>query len=191
MFTKDQILEIFKTSRSKAEVMRKTGLHNNGAGIRKISKWIKEYYIDISHFDGGLVQYKRIIKICPVCNNKFRTKKDHSREKIVCSRACSNTYFRSGKDNGNYKYGGWSKNGKKYRIRSPHRHICFQYWEYKCAVCNWDKVVEVHHIDEDNKNNDPKNLIPLCSNHHRLTVTKQYKDEINSLIDKIVKQKWS
>ena len=38
-------------------------------------------------------------------------------------------------------------------------------WNHRCAICGADRP-HLHHIDEDNTNNDPANLLPLCPNHH-------------------------
>ena len=37
-----------------------------------------------------------------------------------------------------------------------------------CAICGFDIIVELHHIDKDKQNNNLSNLIPLCPNHHRM-----------------------
>ena len=37
-----------------------------------------------------------------------------------------------------------------------------------CELCGFIEVIDIHHIDRDNKNNKPENLISLCPNHHRL-----------------------
>ena len=132
----------------------------------------------LNHFDGGRSKntiYQTIVKICPVCDTEFETLEGHSREKTVCSHSCSNVFFRSGKKNGNFKHG-HTRRGSKYRS------ICFDHYPYKCALCNWKKTVEVHHIDGNNKNNSIENLIPLCPNHHRLTVMNKYKEEIEQKI---------
>lgn len=39
-------------------------------------------------------------------------------------------------------------------------------FDYKCALCEKSDSLNVHHIDGDSKNNDKKNLIPLCKKHH-------------------------
>jgi hypothetical protein len=41
---------------------------------------------------------------------------------------------------------------------------------YRCSVphCHHDSALDFHHIDGNPSNNSPKNLIVLCSNHHRL-----------------------
>lgn len=162
-----------RESKSRSEVCKKLGLNPNGNNIKKLEKFIEVNKIDISHFLSYGKYYKKysiIKKECPVCKNIFQTKKDHPREKVVCSRACSNTMFRSGSNNGNYKDG---ENGER-----KHRKICFKYHKKECLVCGFDKVVEVHHIDENHENNDPKNLIPLCPNHHKMIHTKKYKQEV-------------
>ena len=37
-----------------------------------------------------------------------------------------------------------------------------------CAICGFKHLVDIHHIDKNNKNNIPSNRIPLCPNHHFL-----------------------
>jgi hypothetical protein len=37
----------------------------------------------------------------------------------------------------------------------------------KCAICNYSISVDVHHWDENSKNNKQNNLVLLCPNHHR------------------------
>lgn len=38
----------------------------------------------------------------------------------------------------------------------------------KCQACGYDKVLDLHHIDEDRTNNDPENHVILCPNCHAL-----------------------
>ena len=117
--------------------------------------------------------YQEIIKICPICNKKFNTKVGSSKEKTVCSRACANTYFRSGINNPNYK-------GKDYR------KLCFNNYDKKCAICNEVNILDVHHIDGNHNNNSINNLIPLCPTHHRYIHSKFYhliEQDINKWIE--------
>lgn len=114
--------------------------------------------------------YKRLPKqvfdkTCPVCNVEFSTK---YKKQITCGYSCSNTYFRSGLDNPNWK-------GTDYRA------VCFLHHEKKCVICGEEKIVGVHHYDYNNKNNDPGNLIPMCPTHHQY-VHSRYKDKV---IDKV------
>lgn len=101
---------------------------------------------------------KEHLKICENCNNNFvwvgrENTKSYISAKF-CSRSCSNSV------------GGRAK-AKKYGI-SQYYTIASKFYEKKCAVCGEDRVVDVHHIDENRNNNDPSNLIFLCPNHHAL-----------------------
>ena len=152
--------------------------------MRKVDSLISQHQIDVSHFDGGKhrkIKWEKVNINCPVCGKEFITQPGHPREKKTCSYSCSNIFFRSGENNPNFKHGfsSWKK---------EYRQICFRHYPYKCALCPWDKIVEVHHIDGNNSNNDIDNLIPLCANHHRLTECKQYKKEIDKQILEFKKQ---
>lgn len=48
----------------------------------------------------------------------------------------------------------------------------------KCLVCGFDKVMELHHVDENHKNNSKDNLIGLCPNHHKMLHNFQYREEV-------------
>jgi predicted restriction endonuclease len=98
-------------------------------------------------------------------------------EKIVCSHSCSNTYFRSGENNPNYKDG---FDGDK-----AYRKICFKYHSKKCCICGFEHIVEVHHMDCNKNNNDPNNLVPLCPNHHRMFHSR-YRQLVTPLIEEYI-----
>lgn len=91
------------------------------------------------------------IKLCKVCNTPIKNWRE---SKGTCSHACANKLFRTGENHGNWK---------------PERYqtTCFEHHERKCVVCGEDKVVAVHHMDHNKKNNDPSNLIPMCPTHHQ------------------------
>ncbi len=152
--------EIVKESYSNAEVARKLGYSQNrinGQITNKVKKLITEAYLDNSHFTkngSSGSKYKKAIKICPVCKNEFSTLKDSKDEKYTCSYGCSNTYFRSGPKNGNWK-------------EEAYRTTCFHYHKKECVICKEKNIVEAHHLDEDSKNHSPENLIPLCPTHHQ------------------------
>jgi len=151
----NKFFEIVRKSRSKSDVCRYLNIPINGTGMRKVDMMIKESGIDISHFRlGVLPKYETIEKICPVCTGVFKTLKNHKDEKITCSRACANTYFRSGANNGNYN-------------NEAYRNICFQYHEKECVICKEKLILCVHHMDGNHKNNDPENLVPMCPTHHQ------------------------
>lgn len=58
----------------------------------------------------------------------------------------------------------------------------FETWkklkETPCMTCGFDKIVELHHIDENSKNNALKNLVTLCPNCHKLIHMYRYKKEM-------------
>lgn len=39
--------------------------------------------------------------------------------------------------------------------------------KWSCCICQ-APIIQIHHIDENRKNNDFDNLAPLCPNHHKL-----------------------
>jgi hypothetical protein len=117
--------------------------------------------------------YPPIEKVCPICEQIFNTSLGSPREKTTCSHSCANSYFRSGINNPNWK-------------ESSYRTTCFHYHKKECVVCKESKIVEVHHLDEDNTNNSPENLIPLCPTHHQYWHSK-YKVEIEHTILEYIK----
>lgn len=178
-YTEKQVRTAVQKSKSKSDVCRTLSLPVNGTGLKQVSDWINKYNIDTTHFDGGKskkVKWEIVKKECPICGKVFITQEGHPKEKTVCSHSCSNTYFRSEQNNGNYK------DGRK----NLHRKICFKHFEQKCVICGWDKCVDVHHIDGNHNNNHYLNLIPLCPNHHALTRMVKYRSSINKQITKIM-----
>jgi hypothetical protein len=153
----NEILRLFAKAKSKSDVCRSMGWYINARCMRKVDTMIKLHSIDVSHFDHGASKHQKYVivtKNCPVCGKDFTTKQGHSREKVTCSHACANTYYRSGKDNPN-----WNDN--------TYRTTCFAEHEHKCVICEEELIITVHHFDENKKNNKPENLIPLCPTHHQ------------------------
>ena len=169
--TKKEFQKIVKESVSKSEVCRKMGMHPNGQGLSKLKELLEHYSVDTSHFshkaaiDKFQRKYELVVKVCPVCGNTFETKLGHKREHHTCSHSCSNTFFRSGENNPNWK---------SEKSEWGYRKLCFDNWPKKCLICDFDMVVEVHHLDGNHDNNDENNLIPLCPNHHRAIHTKKH-----------------
>lgn len=147
----NKLLNVIKESHSRSEVLRKIGIDKaNGTSIRLINNEIKRLGADIKHFDptGRKLQrkYERKIVNCPVCNESFEIKEGSTTNKITCSAKCRNIHK---------------------GLNNDYRKICFLNHEFKCVVCEEDKILDVHHMDENKRNNSPKNLIPLCPTHHR------------------------
>ena len=96
---------------------------------------------------------------CAYCGKEFQKLKSKLvaiSGKYFCSHTCSNRY-------------------KNISIFNPfnslaYRRNAFLVQPHKCALCGWDKderVLQVHHIDENHNNNDISNLIILCPNCHQ------------------------
>lgn len=107
-------------------------------------------------------------KECQRCGEDYtieaREKTRKFKESKYCSRSCANN-----------RQEWWNENATNYRT------IAFRKWDKKCIVCGFDKIVTVHHMDEDHSNNDINNLVPLCPNHHEMFHSK-YRDEVEPLI---------
>ena len=159
---------IIENSQTIAEVIKKLYGYDNGSTRKKFLKYVEDNNLDISNLRSRELKYPTIVKNCPVCGNNFETKKGNRDEKITCSYSCSNTYFRSGNSNPNWK-------------DESYRTTCFFYHKKECIICGEDKIVTVHHFDENHNNNSPENLIPLCPTHHQYVHSKHK----NEVIDKI------
>lgn len=110
-------------------------------------------------------------KICIKCSKEYeietRENTKQFRDSKFCSRSCANN-----------RQEWWRENATQYST------ICFHHWDYKCIVCGFDKIVEVHHYDHNHDNNDPSNLVPLCPNHHQMMHSK-WRSEVEPIVDKI------
>lgn len=102
-----------------------------------------------------------------------------------CSRRCCTLM---GNKLGTIGYKAYRRNNGIQR-QITYRDICFQRWEKRCALCEWDKCLDVHHVNDDHNDNSPHNLIPLCQNHHTLTRVLEYRDEIRKQIDDKIRER--
>lgn len=110
-------------------------------------------------------------KECPVC------KKMHAKKSATCSYSCSNSYFRSGPDNPNWK-------------QESYRTTCFYHHDKKCVVCDESNIVEVHHFNGNHSDNRPENLVPLCPTHHQYWHSKHrplIEERVQSYVDGYVR----
>jgi hypothetical protein len=104
-------------------------------------------------------------KTCQTCAKPFvwsgREKTKAFSEAKFCCRACSNSV------------GGQALSLIREETGVAHyRTICMKYHNFKCVVCNEERIVEVHHLNEDHEDNRPANLIPLCPTHHQYVHSK-------------------
>ena len=53
-----------------------------------------------------------------------------------------------------------------------------------CAICGFDKVINLHHLDKNRQNNSSSNLIGLCPNHHMMLHDRRFRNEIFEMLKK-------
>jgi len=111
------------------------------------------------------------IKRCLVCDDII---KNYKTSKGTCSKSCANTFFKSGEGNGNWK-------GSQYQT------LCFTNHKKECIICKEDKIVAVHHMNEDHEDNRIENLIPLCPTHHQY-MHSRYKIEILPMVEEYIEK---
>ena len=114
---------------------------------------------------------KQVVLHCAYCGKEFsRPPSDLTKNKsgyFYCSRECGNRH----KNQLRLESGEWDKS-LNYRLKAmmnlPH----------KCAVCGWnedERILEVHHKDENREHNELNNLAILCPICHRKITLGYYK----------------
>ena len=108
----------------------------------------------------GCPKCKYIEMTCAFCGKKFerlKTQVEKSKSGLVfCSKECGNKYKNEQVTN--------------YQNSTDYRRNAFLAYPHKCYVCGYDddeRILEVHHIDENRNNNDISNLKILCPNCHK------------------------
>src|SRR3989344_3156855 len=51
-----------------------------------------------------------------------------------------------------------------------------------CAICGFDKIVDLHHLDQNINNRAESNLAGLCPNHHKMLHDYRYREEMFNLL---------
>ncbi len=136
-----------------SQVLYKLGFSDKGQYVQIVRQFLQDNDIDTSHFTpNGRPLISKIQKVCPVCSSKFKTQPRKENEQITCSRACSNTHFRTKDGSGSY------------------RERALKHYGYSCQKCGFSNLLalEVHHRDKDRNNNSINNLAVLCANCHRI-----------------------
>lgn len=141
-----------------------------------IKKSLKESY------DKKLGEIKDFSVSCESCNNLFVVKEREfqypSRSAYFCSRRCAN------------KEGGKAKAAKYHKDDvARYTTVAWRHHEKRCVVCGEDKIVAVHHYNENHNDNEPKNLIPLCPTHHHY-MHSQHKGIIIKIVEDYIKTKF-
>ena len=126
----------------------------NANTIKKRCKWCNEEKTapTIKRHERSCYLNPLNLKLCPICNCPI---KDYKHTK-TCSCKCAREYFSE-------QYNEYGRSGKNLTYRT----VCFDNHKKVCIICGEKNIVEVHHYDWNHENNDPSNLIPLCSTHHR------------------------
>lgn len=124
---------------------------------------------------------------CPNCGEYANKKQNYSFECAYCKKPIKRVKsdiaknisgnFYCSIDCGNKHKNEIRKNNGEWDIIKDYRAKAFQEYEHKCTVCNWDeddRILEVHHIDENRENNAIDNLIILCPTCHRKLTSHHY-----------------
>jgi hypothetical protein len=109
------------------------------------------------------------LKECNFCGKPI---KNYKTSKGTCSKSCANSFFKVGENNGNFK-------GDSYQYK------CFANHKKECVVCGENKIVAVHHYNEDHFDDRPENLVPMCPTHHQY-MHSRYKEEISKIVEDYV-----
>jgi len=110
------------------------------------------------------------IKLCEACNAPI---KNYKSSKGTCSRSCSNKFFSHLRNN--------PENHVRYRT------LCWAKHKKECVICGENKIVSVHHMNEDHDDNRIDNLVPLCPTHHQY-MHSRYKEEILPKVEEYISQ---
>jgi len=111
-----------------------------------------------------------------VNNNKYIRKKY-----ITCSRCGRNKIHHAhGLCSGCYMSIHRIEQIKKHNSENYHNIPYDLYKELteKCCICDFNSIVELHHLDEDHSNSSIENLIGLCPNHHAMIHHRDFREEI-------------
>lgn len=98
---------------------------------------------------------------CGYCGKEIKLFPSQVHDLNFCNRFClAKAIPKNGNNNGRWKGGNSQYFRKQTMIRD----------NYKCVICGFDVVVDVHHITPRSMGgtNDFSNLITLCPNHHKM-----------------------
>lgn len=103
--------------------------------------------------------------VCPKCKRMI-----HLKSKGLCA-GCYNTTYR-------LEYQKALNHMNRYGLD----YETYKKITAKCILCEFDKFVALHHLDQDKNNNSKENLVGLCPNHHQMLHTMKYRDEVFQLL---------
>lgn len=109
---------------------------------------------------------------CSYCHKKFkRLKSQIKTENVFCSKECGNRFK--------------NESVKILDDGTAYRRNAFNTYPHKCAICGYnedERVLEVHHLDENRRNNVIENLVILCPICHKKLTLHLY--SYQELVDK-------
>jgi len=118
---------------------------------------------------------------CITCYKKLIWKP----KKIICKR-CKREMFHHSKGfcPGCYQFVFHLSKAKEFNYKKWHGISLELYKQTtkKCVVCEFSKIVELHHLDENKRNNSKENLIGLCPNHHKMIHNFKFRKEMRELL---------
>jgi hypothetical protein len=121
--------------------------------------------------------------LCCTCYKKL-----HFKPKIISCKRCKRKLplHAKGLCAGCYNYIFQLEKNKAYRQRRKNKISLriFQKKTKECAVCGFNKIVDIHHLDFNKNNNTEENLIGLCPTHHRMINNYKFRYEIFSELQK-------
>jgi hypothetical protein len=71
-------------------------------------------------------------------------------------------------------------NAKRYHQIDP---MIYKKVVEKCVVCDFNKIVEIHHLNHNNQDNSSTNLIGVCPNHHKMIHSKKHQREVFNILE--------
>lgn len=125
----------------------------------------------------GKMSMRHSRDLCVTCYKKLLWKP----QKKICKRCKREMILHAkGLCPGCYNFVFHLETNKRQNIEKYHNLDLLIYEEKtkKCVLCGFNKIVELHHLDENRKNNSEENLVGLCPNHHKMFHTYQFKQEI-------------
>lgn len=125
---------------------------------------------------------QRIVLPCSYCGKEIeRTPSEINSSKtglFYCDRTCGNLH----KNKIREASGEW-EDSKNYRKKA------YDFYGHFCSICLWDeddRILEVHHIDENRENNNLENLRILCPTCHRKITLGYYL--LDPIVNKLIKR---
>ena len=101
--------------------------------------------------------------VCNYCSKEYYVRSSRAETKTglhFCCRECKDNAQRIDSNIKEAQLEHYKDGYSTYRERAIKKYGAF------CEICNYDEILDVHHIDKNRKNNKINNLIVLCPNCH-------------------------